>query len=444
MGKGSKGVVNGIDREIRTVTLDDVKQHDRRDDKWLVIQGEVYDITKWSKRHPGGSRLISHFAGQDATDAFRAFHKDLTAVRKYLKPIHIGTLPESERNDTELQTDFRELRKTAEDMGLFTPSILFFAAHLGHILMFEVLAYLVLAYLGVGWWQIMLSMACYTIVEAQTAWIQHDFGHLSAFSNRFSSKWDHLLHYLVMGFLQGASPAWWNHMHYQHHAKPNVMGKDPDVRIEKLFVVGKVMPVEVAKTKSGGSMPYNWQHRYFFIIGPPLLFPVYFQVMLFRHMFTRRLWWDLAVVAGFFIKFFYLYTPLIGFGGAVAYYFTVRMFESMWFTWVAQSNHIPMEIKPDEAEPWMVAQLRASCNVEPSFFNDWFTGHLNFQIEHHLFPTMPRHNLHKITPLVKSLCKKHGLDFQVKSLYRAFADIVKSLEHSGQLWYSTYKAYHSS
>ena len=67
MGKGSKGLVNGIDREIHTVTLDDVKKHDGRDDKWLVIQGEVYDITKWSKRHPGGSRLISHFAGQDAT-----------------------------------------------------------------------------------------------------------------------------------------------------------------------------------------------------------------------------------------------------------------------------------------------------------------------------------------------------------------------------------------
>lgn len=41
-----------------------------------------------------------------------------------------------------------------------------------------------------------------------------------------------------------------------------------------------------------------------------------------------------------------------------------------------------------------------------------------------LFPTMPRHNLHKAAPLVKSLCKKHGLDYQSKTLFTAFADII--------------------
>ena len=42
-----------------------------------------------------------------------------------------------------------------------------------------------------------------------------------------------------------------------------------------------------------------------------------------------------------------------------------------------------------------------------------------------LFPTMPRHNLYKITPLVKSMCEKHGIEYQVKPLYQAFVDIVK-------------------
>lgn len=59
-----------------------------------------------------------------------------------------------------------------------------------------------------------------------------------------------------------------------------------------------------------------------------------------------------------------------------------RCLESHWFTWVAQSNHVPMDVKADEAEPWVKLQMHATCNVERSFFNDWFTGHLNFQIEH--------------------------------------------------------------
>jgi fatty acid desaturase 2 (delta-6 desaturase) len=46
---------------------EDIKQHKSRSDRWLVIEDEVYDISQWSKRHPGGSRLIGHFAGQDAT-----------------------------------------------------------------------------------------------------------------------------------------------------------------------------------------------------------------------------------------------------------------------------------------------------------------------------------------------------------------------------------------
>lgn len=33
-------------------------------------------------------------------------------------------------------------------------------------------------------------------------------------------------------------------------------------------------------------------------------------------------------------------------------------------------------------DPLSPLQLAATCNVEQSFFNDWFSGHLNFQIEH--------------------------------------------------------------
>ena len=59
-----------------------------------------------------------------------------------------------------------------------------------------------------------------------------------------------------------------------------------------------------------------------------------------------------------------------------------RVIESHWFVWVSQSNHIPMEIDEDKARPWLALQLHATCDIERNAFNDWFTGHLNFQIEH--------------------------------------------------------------
>eukprot|EP00656_Telonema_subtile_P008848 TRINITY_DN14139_c0_g1_i1.p2 TRINITY_DN14139_c0_g1~~TRINITY_DN14139_c0_g1_i1.p2 ORF type:complete len:105 (+),score=32.55 TRINITY_DN14139_c0_g1_i1:174-488(+) len=97
-------------------------------------------------------------------------------------------------------------------------------------------------------------------------------------------------------------------------------------------------------------------------------------------------------------------------------------------------NHLPMKIGWEE-KSFVASQLASTCNVQQSAFNDWFTGHLNFQIEHHLFPTMPRHNYHKIAPRVKKLCVEHGLDYQCKTLMGAFKDIVGSLQSSGELWY---------
>ena len=48
-------------------TWSEIKLHTKKDDKWLVIDGQVYNITNWVRKHPGGRKVISHYAGQDAT-----------------------------------------------------------------------------------------------------------------------------------------------------------------------------------------------------------------------------------------------------------------------------------------------------------------------------------------------------------------------------------------
>lgn len=433
MGKGGDKVANGL----QSLTWDEVRKHREREDKWLVIEGQAYDITEWSKRHPGGQRLISHYAGQDATEAFRAFHNDHDFVRKHMKPLHVGSIDHPDDKDLALKKDFEELRHTAQKMKLFTPSICFFVLSILHIIFFEIMAYLILYVYGTGWVPFLASVICYSIVEAQSGWIQHDFGHLSVFN---SSRLNHWVHQYLMCFTKGASCDWWNHLHYQHHAKPNVLYKDPDVRLEAVFVLGETMPKRVAKDRPF-SLPYNWQNWYFFIIGPPLLFPVYFQLMVFNHAITRRKWLDLTVMLMFYLKFFYLYSNMLGWA-VIGYYLAFRIVGSHWFVWVSQSNHIPMEIEDDKERSWVPLQMYATCDVEKSFFNDWFTGHLNFQIEHHLFPTMPRHNLYKIAPLVRSMCQKHSIPYTVKPLGTAFADIVRALKHSGAVWHSYRQAYH--
>ncbi|XP_037994614.1 acyl-CoA 6-desaturase [Motacilla alba alba] len=441
MGKGGEqgGDSGEPAAQIRFYTWEEIQKHNLRTDKWLVIERKVYNVTKWANRHPGGQRVISHCAGEDATDAFQAFHINPTLVQKFLKPLLIGELapgePSQDRDkNSQLVEDFRTLRKTAEDMNLFQASPLFFSCYLGHIIVMEVLAWLMISYFGTGWITTLILACILTTSQAQAGWLQHDFGHLSVFKK---SSWNHIVHKFVIGHLKGASANWWNHRHFQHHAKPNIFQKDPDVNMLHIFVLGDTQPVEYGKKKLK-YLPYNHQHEYFFLIFPPLLIPVYFQIQIISTMIKRRFWADLAWAISYYLRYFVTYIPFYGVLGSLCLLTFVRFLESHWFVWVTQMNHIPMEIDSEKHRDWLSSQMAATCNIEQSFFNDWFTGHLNFQIEHHLFPTMPRHNFWKVKPLVKSLCAKYGVHYEEKPLGKAFVDIVGSLKKSGDLWLDAY------
>ncbi|XP_061825514.2 acyl-CoA 6-desaturase [Nerophis lumbriciformis] len=420
-------------------TWEDVQRHCSRNDQWLVIDRKVYNITQWADRHPGGFRVIHHYAGEDATEAFTAFHPDKKFVQLFLKPLLIGELVETEPSQDRQKNaaaikDFQALHAHAVRQGLFRSRPAFFLAHLAHILLLEVLAWTLVWIWGTSWPLTLLCAVLLAIAQSQTGWLQHDFGHLSVFK---TSKWNHILHKFLIGHLKGASANWWNHRHFQHHAKPNVFSKDPDVNMLRFFVIGATQPVEYG-TKKVKRMPYNHQHLYFFLVGPPLLIPVYFHIQIMHGMISRRDWVDMAWSMSYYLRYFSCYVPLYGLLGSIALVIFVRFLESHWFVWVTQMNHLPMDIDYEKHQDWLTMQLQATCNIEQSFFNDWFSGHLNFQIEHHLFPTMPRHNFHRVAPRVRALCEKHNIPYQVKSLRRGLADVIRSLKASGDLWLDAY------
>lgn len=441
MGGGGQQTdrVSGTERRFGSYSWEEVQKHTKRGDQWIVVERKVYDVSQWVKKHPGGLRILGHYAGEDATEAFTAFHPNLQLVRKYMKPLLIGELDASEpsqdrQKNAALVEDFRTLRERLEAEGCFKTQPLFFILHMGHILLLEAIALLMVWYFGTGWINTAVVAVLLGTAQSQAGWLQHDFGHLSVFK---TSRWNHLVHKFAIGQLKGASAGWWNHRHFQHHAKPNIFKKDPDVNMLNAFVVGDVQPVEYG-IKKIKHLPYNHQHKYFFFIGPPLLIPVYFQFQIIHNMITHGLWVDFIWCLSYYVRYLLCYTQFYGFFGAVLLFNVVRFIESHWFVWVTQMSHIPMDIDHEKHQDWFNMQLVATCNIEPSFFNDWFSGHLNFQIEHHLFPTMPRHNYWRAAPHVRAICEKYGVTYNEKTLFRAFADIVRSLEKSGELWLDAY------
>ncbi|NP_001266552.1 delta-6 fatty acyl desaturase [Oreochromis niloticus] len=442
MGGGSQQTVPGepdSGKAKGVYTWEEVQSHCSRNDQWLVIDRKVYNITQWAKRHPGGFQVISFYAGEDATEAFTAFHPDPKFVHKFLKPLLIGELattePSQDRDkNAAIVQDFETLRAQVEKRGLFRAQPLFFFLHLSHILLLEALGWLTVWMWGTGWIQTLVCSVFLATAQAQAGWLQHDFGHLSVFKK---SSWNHLAHKFVIGHLKGASSNWWNHRHLRHHAKPNIFIKDPDINTLHLFVLGRTQPVEYG-IKKIKHMPYNRQHHYFFLVGPPLIIPVFFNIHVMQTMVSRRDWVDLAWFISFYLRFFSCYLPLYGLVGSLVLISIVRFLESHWFVWVTQMNHIPMDIDHEKHKDWVTMQLQSTCNIEQSFFNDWVSGHLNFQIEHHLVSNDAAAQLPPGGPAVRALCEKHGIPYQEKTLWRGFADIVTSLKTSGDLWLDAY------
>ncbi|XP_026538382.1 fatty acid desaturase 1-like isoform X1 [Notechis scutatus] len=414
-------------------------QGDFKEERWLVIDRKVYDVSQFYLQHPGGFRLIRHYSGQDATDAFTAFHKDKDLVKKYLNFLLIGELApdqpccEPTKNEM-LVKDFHELHATVEKMGLFKSRFSFFAWMFLHAFILDIASWSTIWYFGKSWTPFLLGVAMFTIGQIQYGFLQHDLGHVSVFEKL---KWNKVAHFVVFDILKGGPMGLWNHMHNQHHAKPNCFRKDPDINTHPMFFsLGKKLSLKLGKKKRK-YMPYQYQHNYFILLAP-LMFIIGTQFLPFRFFLLRRKWLELFTYLFFYFRVCLMYVPLMGFKSFMAYYYLARYIEASWFLWVSQMNHIPMNIDYDQNLDWFSAQLSATCNVDESPFNDWYTGHLNFQIEHHLFPTMPRHNYYKVVPLVKSLCAKHNIKYECKPMLTAFADIVRTLKESGKVWHNAY------
>ena len=75
---------------MRDVTYDELSHHCSADDLWVAINGRAYDVTEWSKAHPGGQLVLVFLGGKDATEQFRAYHPSW--VWQQLQKFQVGTM----------------------------------------------------------------------------------------------------------------------------------------------------------------------------------------------------------------------------------------------------------------------------------------------------------------------------------------------------------------
>jgi fatty acid desaturase len=95
-------------------------------------------------------------------------------------------------------------------------------------------------------------------------------------------------------------------------------------------------------------------------------------------------------------------------------------------------NHKGMPTLTDAEElDFLRTQVLTSRNVRGSRLVDFLLGGLNYQIEHHLFPNMPRPNLRHAQPLVRAFCQEHDLPYSEATMFGSYAEAIRHLHSVG-------------
>lgn len=117
-------------------------------------------------------------------------------------------------------------------------------------------------------------------------------------------------------------------------------------------------------------------------------------------------------------------TPLNGF----LYFLTGQLACGLFLATVFGLGHNGMAVYPANQRPdfWKL-QVSTTRNITSNWFVDWFCGGLHYQVEHHLFPSVPRHNLKKVHELVESFCKEHNVTYHEASMVTGTVEVLQHL-----------------
>lgn len=275
-----------------------------------------------------------------------------------------------------------------------------------------------------SWWQ--LAVAGYlAVVFGQLGFIGHDAGHGQI---RRGARANAVIGVVHANAMIGLSYGWWIDKHNRHHAHPNEPDRDPDVDAGAL-----AFTVQAAAGRHGlGRVLVRYQAWYFLplLLLQALSLHVNSAAWLLRQWRSRRVEAVLLAMHGvvYGTALLLVLPPSKAVAFAVVHQGMLGIYLGLSFA----PNHKGMPTPTGrDAASFLRRQVLSSRNVRPGWLVDWGLGGLNYQIEHHLFPSMPRANLKRARPLVRAYCARIGLPYRECSLLDSYRQALRHLDAMG-------------
>ncbi|CAO3600061.1 unnamed protein product [Absidia cylindrospora] len=446
--------------------------HDR---KILIIDNKIYDVTEFHHEHPGGSQVLLTHIGKDASDVFHAMHPESafeTLANHYigdnLDSIRKGddaVLPNKKKRFT---NDIRQLRDRLADEGYFQANGLYYIYKFISTLALCFVSLLILCYYGQqSTMAIVLSAFLLGLFWQQCGWLSHDFGHHQVFQHR---EWNDLAVIFLGNFCQGFALSWWKNKHNTHHASTNVNGHDPDIDTAPVLLWD-----EYASANFYGALSYTGNNTTTTNmdatsvskddkneLGPGVIdrfmaenvLPYQTRYYFFVLAFARASWatqsllhlategalnkttalrcYELVCLVLHWLLFISATARWIdGLHNQLLFFVLSQSFTGYMLAMVFALNHNGMPVMTQEQAETMEffeIQVITSRNVKAGPIGTWFMGGLNYQIEHHVFPTLPRHHLATVQPMVEAICRKHQISYHTTSFIQGTLESLDALD----------------
>jgi fatty acid desaturase len=325
------------------------------------------------------------------------------------------------------RSDYAELSRQVKQAGLLERRRWSYTWRIAVTVALLAAAWAAFAGVGDSWWQLAVAPFL-AVMFTQIAFLGHDAGHRQISGSRRVSR---ILGLLLGNLGIGLGYGWWIDKHNRHHARPNTEGADPDISMRVLAFT----PAQARASRGLSRMMFRYQAYLFF----PLLLGEAFSVHAasIRSLASRDSGARPAETAllgihflGYLTAVFLVLSPV----KAVVFILVQQGLFGVYLGAAFAPNHKGMPIlSAADRSDFLRRQVLTSRNVRGGWLTDIALGGLNYQIEHHLFPSMPRPALRHSQPLIMEYCRQLGLPYCQASLVGSYAQALRHLAIVGKL-----------
>ena len=314
----------------------------------------------------------------------------------------------------------------AQDADLFRRRYAYYAVKIGALLCALIGVWVAFAMIGDSWAQLGVAAAL-GLVLTQILFLSHDAAHRQIFHTNRMNELTALIAGTMFG---GVSLAWWNNKHNKHHAAPNQETKDPDI------VPAVVHFFPVAEPPRSGVRAYvrARQAWWFFplLLVEALNLHLNSVLALLGRADMKRRRTELALLVLRLTVYPLVLFLFLSPGLAAAFLGVQLAVTGLYLGSAFAVNHIGMPMVPrDSRIDFLRRQVLASRNVAGGWLASFAMGGLNYQIEHHLFPHMPRPTLRRARPMVQQFCRDEGIAYHEVTILRAWHLVCAHLNAVG-------------